>query len=90
MDWPLSSLRNRGVETVIVLLDAPAFAQAERRERGLPEPDDETAETELRAARALHHTLAEHDLSSNTIMPGEPIAAQLVSAAPRPVLVRQQ
>jgi uncharacterized protein (DUF58 family) len=90
-EWirPLSSLRNRGVETVIVLLDAPAFAQVERRERGLPELDDEAEELDQRAERALRHTLAEHDLTSNTILPGEPIAAQLVSSAVRPVLVRQ-
>jgi hypothetical protein len=90
-DWvrPLSGLRNRGVETVIVLLDALAFAAAERRARGLPEPDEETEAADQRAARALRHALAEHDLTWNSILPGEPIAAQLVSAASRPVLVRQ-
>jgi uncharacterized protein (DUF58 family) len=85
----LSGLRTRGVQTIVVLLDAPAFAATERREKGLPEPDDETAGAEQRAARALRHALAEHDLKWNSILPGEPIAAQLVSASPRPVLVRQ-
>jgi uncharacterized protein (DUF58 family) len=83
----LSGLRVRGVETIVVLLDAPAFAAVERRDNGLPEPDDESAAAERRAARALRHGLAEHDLKWNSIMPGEPIAAQLVSASRRPVLV---
>lgn len=90
-DWvrPLSGLRARGVETLIVLLDAPAFAAVERREKGLLEPDDVVAAAEQRAARALRHALAEHDVTWNTIVPGEPLAAQLVSASARPVLVRR-
>jgi uncharacterized protein (DUF58 family) len=88
-DWirPLSGLRGRGVESIVVLLDAPAFAAVERREKALDEPDNETATAEQRAARAIRHALAEHDVNWNEIMPGEPIAAQLVSASPRPVLV---
>ena len=90
-DWvrPLSGLRSRGVEVVIVLLDPIAFAAVERRERGLPELDEEATAAEQRAARALRHTLAEHDFSWNSILPGEPISAQLVTASPRPVLVPQ-
>jgi uncharacterized protein (DUF58 family) len=90
-DWvrAVSGLRTRGVEAIVVLLDAPAFAAVERREKGLSEPDDEIAAAEQRAARALRHALAEHDLKWNSILPGEPISAQLVSASPRPVLVRQ-
>lgn len=90
-EWvrPLSSLRGRGVETVIVLLDAIAFAATERREKGLPDPEDEADAADQRAARALRHALAEHDFVWNSILPGEPIAAQLVSTAPRPVLVHQ-
>ena len=90
-DWvrPLTSLRGRGVETVIVLLDPLAFAAEERRENGLPEPDAETEAADQRAARALRHALGEHDLNWTPIVPGEPIAAQLVSTAARPVLARQ-
>lgn len=90
-DWvrPLSALRTRGVEMVIVLLDQPAFADVERRFKGLPQPDDQTEAADQRAARALRHALAEHDLGWNSILPGEPIGAQLVSAASRPVLVHQ-
>jgi hypothetical protein len=90
-DWvrPLSGLRGRGVEVVIVLLDPIAFAAVERRGHGLPDLDDEATAAEQRAARALRHTLAEHDFTWNSIVPGEPIAAQLVTATPRPVLVNQ-
>jgi len=90
-DWvrPLSGLRSRGVEMVIVLLDPLAFEAVERRERGLPEPEDDTEADDQRAARGLRHALAEHDMTWNSILPGEPIAAQLVSASPRPVLVMQ-
>ncbi|HWO12571.1 MAG TPA: DUF58 domain-containing protein [Polyangiaceae bacterium] len=90
-DWvrPLSSLRGRGVEVGIVLLDPIAFAAVERRSHGLPELDEEATAAEQRAARALRHTLAEHDFSWSSILPGEPIAAQLVTATPRPVLVNQ-
>ncbi len=90
-DWvrPLSGLRGRGVEVVIVLLDPLAFAAVERRDHGLPELDEEAMAAEQRSARALRHALAEHDFSWNSILPGEPIGAQLVTATPRPVLVLQ-
>jgi hypothetical protein len=90
-DWvrPLSGLRSRGVEVVIVLMDPIAFAAVERREHGLPELDEEAIAADQRAARALRHALAEHDFSWNSILPGEPISAQLVTATPRPVLVLQ-
>jgi uncharacterized protein (DUF58 family) len=90
-EWvrPLNGLRGRGVVTVVILLDAPAFAAAERRDAGLPEPDDESAAAEQRSARAIRHALAEHDLNWHNILPGEPISAQLVTASARPVLVRQ-
>lgn len=89
-DWvrSLSGLRTRGVATIVVLLDPLAFAAVERRERVMPEPDEETAASGQRAARALRHALGEHDLSWITIVPGEPIAAQLVSVAPSQVMAR--
>ncbi|HUR15726.1 MAG TPA: DUF58 domain-containing protein [Candidatus Limnocylindrales bacterium] len=87
-DWvrPLRDLRGRGVETTVVLLDAPAFAAVARRERGISDPEDDVIEGEQRASRAIRHALAEYDLTWHGIKPGEPIAAQLVTASPRPVL----
>jgi hypothetical protein len=38
-------------------------------------------------ARGLRHALSEHDLSWHTIVPGEPISAQLVSRSARPVVM---
>jgi hypothetical protein len=88
-DWvrPLTALRGRGVETMIVLLDPLAFAAVERREKGLLELEADDVADEERQARALRHALAEHDLTWNLILPGEPIAAQLVTAAARPLPV---
>lgn len=80
---PLNGLHRRGAETVIVLLDPLAFAERDRREHDLPEPDEEAQAAEQRESRALRHALAEHDLRWHTIIPGEPIAAQLVSRSPR-------
>lgn len=79
---PLSSLRARGVATSIILLDGPAFAARERDDE-YSVPDSEIQENEQRAVRALRHALAEHDLTWHAIVPGEPIAAQLVSRGPR-------
>lgn len=85
---PLGGLRTRGVETAIILLDASAFAAqlrqplsaaAEFGADAAPVPADE-------AGRLLRHALAEHDLRWHSIMPGEPIATQLVSRGPRPTL----
>ncbi len=84
-DWarPLSSLRARGVEVEVMLLDAPAFASQERRETGRIEPSEEVIASEQRAARALRHALAEHDLRWHTILPMEPISGQLISRRER-------
>jgi uncharacterized protein (DUF58 family) len=91
---PLGGLRNRGVETAIILLDAPAFAtygqpaieqsgssdEALKQERAQHEADQ-------RALRGVRHALAEHDLRWLNIEPGEPLGTQLVTRGPRPTLV---
>ena len=86
-DWVrlLGPLRARGVETVTILLDGPAFAAQARIEAGLDEPAPEVIEAQERATRAMRHALAEHDLMWHTIMPVEPLAAQLVSRRERGV-----
>jgi uncharacterized protein (DUF58 family) len=91
---PLGGLRNRGVETAIILLDAPAFDAYGR-------PDDDGSgmseqalkdernrrEENIRALRGLRHALAEHDLRWLNVEPGEPLGTQLVTRGPRPTLV---
>ena len=90
---PLNGLRRRGVEVFVILLDAPAFA-------AVGQPIDQVQVSEaavhaqrmlreenLRAQRALRHTLAEHDLRWLNVEPGEPLASQLITRGPRPALV---
>jgi uncharacterized protein (DUF58 family) len=71
-DWiqPLSSLRARGVGTVVVVLDAAAFAAGG------------DGDVDPRSSRALQHALAEHDIVPSWLLPGVPLAAQLM-ARPR-------
>ena len=78
---PLSGLRGRGVETVIVLLDHAAFEKAYRSSHGVAQASDEAAATDQRAARALRHALAEHDLYASNIGPRQSLATQLRSKA---------
>jgi hypothetical protein len=86
-------LRRRGVEAFSILLDAPAFA-------AYGQPIDPRAVSEqalnaqrmvreesLRSQRAVRHALAEHELRWLNVEPGEPLASQLVTRGPRPVLV---
>ena len=81
---PLGSLRGRGVEVEVILLDAPAFASQERRETGARRTQlRRSSPTEQRAARALRHALAEHDLAWHTILPMEPISGQLITRRDR-------
>lgn len=80
-DWirPLSTLRQRGVATVVVMPDAAAFAEHTRRMRGLPPADEQQRADEQRGSRLLHHALAEHDIVATRIIPGRPLAEQMVS-----------
>jgi uncharacterized protein (DUF58 family) len=88
---PLSGLRNRGVETSILLLDAPAFDTFDQRaESGVDDElmdERERQDANARALRAMRHALAEHDLRFLMVEPGQPLSAQLVTRGPRPVLV---
>lgn len=74
---PLSGLRSRGVETVIVVLDHAAFEAFYRATHALNPLDEETDAVAQRGARALRHALAEHDLKASTIVPRQSLALQL-------------
>lgn len=81
-DWvrPLATLRGRGVASVVVLPDAIAFAgNAGRRGHAAA---DASAEVQ-RAARAVRHALAEHDLVAYELLPRLPLAAALISRGTR-------
>ena len=73
-DWirPLVTLRGRGVTTLVVLPDAPAFARLA--------PDSVEAAEAQRGARAVYHALAEHDVLAYPVRPGKPLAVQLASS----------
>jgi uncharacterized protein (DUF58 family) len=79
----LTGLRNRNVETAVILLDAPAFAAY----GGEPEAAREDNTDDSRALRGVRHALAEHDLRWLNVEPGEPLGTQLVTRGPRPTLV---
>jgi uncharacterized protein (DUF58 family) len=58
---PLATLRSRGIGSVVVLLDAPAFD---------PLPDGlEEADQQRKRARALRHALAEYELPTYLVGP---------------------
>ena len=83
-DWvrPLTTLRTRGVTGVVVLPDALAFAEHAYK-FGEGEMNDELLEAFRVESRALHHALAEYDLVPSRLVPGKPLAAQLVSRSAR-------
>jgi uncharacterized protein (DUF58 family) len=79
---PIASLRSRGIATVVVTLDAPAFdrvARAERERMGeqLPAIDPAVEEGRAQRTRALRHALAEYEMRVHTVMPGQALAEAL-------------
>ncbi len=65
---PLAALKGRGIATVIVSLDTPAFD---------PAPDDDGRELDAQHTRALRHTLAEYQLRTHVIGPRQALAEVL-------------
>jgi uncharacterized protein (DUF58 family) len=79
-DWvrPLSTLRVRGVTSVLVTPDAAAFLE-HGRDSGDAFVTDDELEARRRNQRALEHALAEYDLLASRLLPGQPLAGQLVT-----------
>ena len=93
---PLAALRTRGVACVVVTLDAPAFAKfaadAQAASTGeTVEPDTEADELAAKRMRALRHALAEYELRSYTVTPGQGRSARCWpdECAPDPVRARR-
>lgn len=63
---PLAALRTRGISAVVVLLDAPAFAPAER---GTPAED-----AQHQRSRAIRHALAEFEIPTFPVGPADALA----------------
>jgi uncharacterized protein (DUF58 family) len=80
---PIASLRQRGIATVVVALDAPAFDRVARTEREragetLPPIDPAVDEQRAQRARALRHALAEYEIKVHTVLPGQALGEALV------------
>ena len=67
---PLATLRGRGIGCVVVLLDRPDFARS---------PDPEEAERDHQRMRAVRHALAEFELPTSIVKPGQRLEAALAS-----------
>jgi uncharacterized protein (DUF58 family) len=80
----LSTLRSRGVTSVVILLDIPEFEKDERAERaraaGVAAAElDVTADgSSAQQLRALRHALAEFDIRVHLVGPRTPLAGALV------------
>jgi uncharacterized protein (DUF58 family) len=80
---PIASLRQRGIATVVVALDAPAFDRVARTERerageSLPPIDPAVDEQRAQRARALRHALAEYEIKVHSVLPGQALGEALV------------
>ena len=80
---PIASLRQRGIATVVVALDAPAFDRVARTERerageSLAPIDPAVDEQRAQRARALRHALAEYEIKVHTVLPGQTLGEALV------------
>jgi uncharacterized protein (DUF58 family) len=67
---PLATLRGRGIGSVVVLLDRPAFRR---------DPDPEEADRDRQRMRAVRHALAEFEVPTFLIEPNQPLEVALIS-----------
>jgi len=65
---PLASLRARGIGTVVVAIDGPAFE---------PAAGEDEVDAHHQRLRALRHTLAEYELPAYTVGPHQALAEAL-------------
>ena len=80
---PIASLRTRGIATVVVAIDAPAYDRVARtdRERAgeiLSPIDPAVEEQRAQRARALRHALSEYEMKVHTVLPGQALGEALV------------
>jgi hypothetical protein len=65
---PLATLRTRGIGTVVVLLDQPAFA---------PVAADGDTDVSRQRGRAVRHALAEYEIPVSVLGPDQDLAEAL-------------
>ena len=80
---PIASLRTRGIATVVVAIDAPAFERVARTDRQrdgeiLAPIDPAVEEQRAQRARALRHALSEYEMKVHTVLPGQALGEALV------------
>ncbi len=80
---PIASLRTRGIATVVVAIDGPAFERVARRDRErdgeiLAPIDPAVEEQRAQRARALRHALSEYEMKVHTVLPGQALGEALV------------
>jgi hypothetical protein len=85
---PLGTLRSRGIASAVCLLDRAAYDAYGRRASGRPPAPPEVLEDQDRAARAMRHALAEHDIATYPIVPATKLGELLVARGPAGVGVR--
>jgi uncharacterized protein (DUF58 family) len=81
---PLAALRGKGVASVAVALEMPAFRRAHEQDRIAHGQDVAPEDPALAAAaaqrrRSLLHTLTEFQVRTHTVVPERPLGEQLVS-----------
>jgi uncharacterized protein (DUF58 family) len=79
---PIAALRQRGIGSVVVTIDAGAADGIERAERErlgerLPSPDSAVEEQRAQRVRALRHALAEYELRVHQVVPGASLSGAL-------------
>jgi len=81
-DWvrSLAALRSRGVSAMVCILDPMVHDTLTRQARGLPELASEARDAWLRDLQALHHALAEYELTSFDLVPRRALGEQLISS----------
>lgn len=85
---PLGTLRGRGIAASVCLLDRAAYDAWGRRADARPPVPASVLEEQERAARAMRHALAEHDITTHVVGPGRKLGELLVAHGPAGAGVR--
>lgn len=76
---PLAALRGAGVAPIACLIDPLAHTEASLERTGSEGLDPSEREPQEQELRAMRHVLAEHEVRSFVIAPGQPLGEQLLT-----------
>lgn len=82
---PVATLRARGVDALVCLVDPLAHMDASARDADRADLPPVDRDALVRDLRAMCQVLAEHEVSYRVLRPREPLLTQLVSPAIRPL-----